>query len=150
MKIRHRVLSLFLVLASASLAYAQVTSAVLQGVVTDSQGGVLPGVTVTVTNTETGLAREVVSERVGFYRLAALPPGTYALAATLDGFTPFARTGLVLTVGQTATVDVQAQSADAHRSGHRRRDHSARRHLVERARHDGDEGAARRSAAGRS
>ena len=86
---------------------AQVTSAVLQGVVTDSQGAVLPGVTVVATNTETGLAREVPSDPAGFYRLTALPPGTYALAAELDGFAPFARTGLVLTVGQTAAVDVK-------------------------------------------
>ena len=111
MKIRHRVLSLFLVLASASLAYAQATSAVLQGVVSDSQGGIIPGATVTVTNTETGLAREVISNESGFYRLAALPPGTYALAAQLDGFAPFARTGLVLTVGQTAAVDVRLSPA---------------------------------------
>jgi len=111
MKIRHRVLSLFLVLTSASLAYAQATSAVLQGVVSDSQGGIIPGATVTVTNTETGLAREVISNESGFYRLAALPPGTYALAAKLDGFGPFARTGLVLTVGQTAAVDVKLSPA---------------------------------------
>ena len=111
MKIRHRVLSLFLVLVSASPAYAQATSAVLQGVVSDSQGGIIPGATVTVTNTETGLAREVISNESGFYRLAALPPGTYALAAKLDGFAPFERTGLVLTVGQTAAVDVRLSPA---------------------------------------
>jgi hypothetical protein len=91
----------------ASPAAAQVTSAVLQGVVTDSQGGVLPGVTVTVTNTETGLVREIVSDNAGFYRATALPPGPYALRAAMDGFTPHSRTGLVLTVGQTASIDVQ-------------------------------------------
>lgn len=112
MKTGHRVYLLFVVFVmSASLAYAQATSAVLQGVVTDSQGGIVPGATVTVTNTETGLAREVISNESGFYRLAALPPGTYALAAKLDGFGPFARTGLVLTVGQTAAVDVKLSPA---------------------------------------
>ena len=88
-------------------AYAQATSATVQGVVTDNQGAVLPGVTVTVTNADTGLARDVVSTEAGFYRIAALPPGTYTIAATLEGFAAHNRTGLLLTVGQTATIDVQ-------------------------------------------
>ena len=102
--------ALVVVLAWASLASAQVTSAVLQGVVTDGQGGVLPGVTVTATNTETGLVREVVSDQVGFFRATALPPGPYSVRATMDGFTPYTRTGLVLTVGQTATINMQLGS----------------------------------------
>ena len=88
-------------------AFAQATSATVQGVVTDNQGAVLPGVTVTVTNSETGLARDVVSSEAGFYRVAALPPGTYTVAATLEGFAAYNRAGLQLTVGQTATIDVQ-------------------------------------------
>ena len=83
------------------------TSAVLQGVVTDSQGGVLPGVTVITTNVETGLVREAPTDAAGFFRATALPPGKYSLQAKLDGFTPYSRTGLVLTIGQTATVNVQ-------------------------------------------
>ncbi len=93
-------------LASSGLALAQVTNAVLQGVVTDSQKGVLPGVAVSVTNTETGLVREVVSDAAGFFRATALPPGPYAVRATLDGFTEYSRSGLVLTVGQTAAIEV--------------------------------------------
>jgi len=87
-------------------AHAQATSATVQGVVTDNQGAVLPGVTVTVTNAETGLARDVVSTEAGFYRVAALPPGTYTIAAALEGFAAYNRTGLVLTVGQTAAIDI--------------------------------------------
>jgi outer membrane receptor protein involved in Fe transport len=101
------VAALVFLLACASLASAQATSAVLQGIVSDSQGGVLPGVTVNVTNTDTGLVREVVSDDVGFFRVAALPPGPYTVRATIEGFTPHSRTGLVLTVGQTATINVQ-------------------------------------------
>jgi carboxypeptidase family protein/TonB-dependent receptor-like protein len=112
MKLGHRVYALFLVIvASASLTFAQATSAVLQGVVTDTQGGIVPGAIVTVINTETGLAREATSNEAGFYRLAALPPGTYRLSTALDGFTPFARTGLALTVGQTAAVDIRLSPA---------------------------------------
>ncbi|MDP1570590.1 MAG: TonB-dependent receptor [Vicinamibacterales bacterium] len=93
-------------LALAGAASAQVTSAALQGVVADSEGGVLPGVTVVITNVETGLVREAPADGAGFYRVTALPPGAYVLRASLDGFVPHERTGLVLTVGQTATVDV--------------------------------------------
>ena len=104
----HRVLSVVMVaLLLSAPAFAQGSNAALQGVVTDSQGGVLPGVAVVVTNTETGLAREAASNADGFFRTSALPPGPYAIAAKLDGFAPYSRTGLVLTVGQTATVDVK-------------------------------------------
>lgn len=98
-------------LASAGPAAAQVTGAVLQGVVIDYQGGVLPGVAVTIANTETGLVREAPSDGAGFFRAAALPPGSYSIHARLDGFTPYVRTGLVLTVGQTATLDIRLDLA---------------------------------------
>jgi hypothetical protein len=94
------------IVGGTGAAYAQSTSATVQGVVTDNQGAVLPGVIVTVTNADTGLARDVVSTDAGFYRIAALPPGTYTVAATLEGFAAYNRTGLLLTVGQTATIDI--------------------------------------------
>jgi hypothetical protein len=94
-------------LASVTGGHAQVTTAVLAGTVSDSEGGVLPGVAVIVTNIDTGLAREVTTDENGFYRATALPPGSYRLTARIAGFVPYERTGLVLTIGQTATVDVQ-------------------------------------------
>jgi hypothetical protein len=103
----RRLLSAILFVLFSSAVFAQSSTAVLQGVVSDSQGGVLPGVAVVVTNTETGLAREATSDAAGFFRASALPPGPYAVEATLDGFASYSRTGLVLTIGQTATVDVQ-------------------------------------------
>ena len=90
----------------AGAAAAQVSTVVIQGVVADSDGGVLPGVVVLVTHVDTGLAREARADGRGFYRAAALPPGAYRVRAALDGFVPYERTGLVLTVGQTATADV--------------------------------------------
>jgi len=104
--LRHAGSAFALILLGASLVAAQTASAVIQGTITDHQGGVLPGVSVTATNTDTGLRRDVASDEQGFFRLAALPPGPYALAAKVDGFAPYARTGLVLTVGQTATIDI--------------------------------------------
>ena len=138
------VLSLLFV---ASVASAQGTTAVLQGVVTDSQGSVLPGVAVVATNTETGLTRDSVSDPAGFFRLTTLPPGRYQLHAELGGFEPYTRTGLVLTLGQTATADVKLGVASRQRGCDGRGQRLAGRHLDQLARDDGDKGAARWAAA---
>jgi hypothetical protein len=66
-------------------AFGQSTSTV-QGTISDSSGGVLPGVTVTVRNLATGVERTVTSDSAGEYLAAALPPGRYRVEATLSGF----------------------------------------------------------------
>src|SRR5689334_22875931 len=76
----------FASIAAALPAAAQTTNGVISGIVTDAQGGVLPGVTVTGRNIETGITRTVVTEADGLYRLAALPPGRYEIKAELQGF----------------------------------------------------------------
>ena len=102
--------ALVVVLAWACLASAQVTSAVLQGVVTDGQGGVLPGVTRHCHQyRDRARARGCLRPR-RLLPATALPPGPYPSRATMDGFTPYTRTGLVLTVGQTATINIQLGS----------------------------------------
>jgi len=88
-------------------AFAQGAGATLQGTLTDEQGGMLPGVTVTVTNVESGFKRSVVSDQRGWYRAAALNPGPYEVRAELSGFLPNVRSGLTLTIGQEATVNLQ-------------------------------------------
>ncbi|HUE90159.1 MAG TPA: TonB-dependent receptor [Vicinamibacterales bacterium] len=76
-------------------AAAQVSTFDLSGTVRDAQGGVLPGVTVSVRNEETGVSRVVVSDEAGSYYFAALPPqGSWALSFDLAGFSPQRRTGL--------------------------------------------------------
>src|SRR5262245_47450036 len=77
---------LFALIAAAMPAAAQTTNGVISGIVNDAQGGVLPGVTVTGRNIETGITRSVVTESDGRYRLAALPPGRYEIRAELSGF----------------------------------------------------------------
>jgi outer membrane receptor protein involved in Fe transport len=83
---RSAVLLLAMVLGSAVSAAAQATGGVVVGTVTDAQGGVLPGVTLTARNAETGALRTAVSDGNGRYRLVALPPGHYNLTANLQGF----------------------------------------------------------------
>ena len=78
---RHLAIGLILLLTSTS-AWAQAT-AELNGRVTDESGGVLPGVTVTVTQTNTGFTRSVVTEANGLYVVSSLPTGPYRLEVAL-------------------------------------------------------------------
>ena len=98
-----------LLLASAILvlpiaAYAQ--EAALTGIVSDSTGGVLPGVTVTAVLEATGNRFEAVTDANGAYRIP-VRVGIYTVSAALQGFSTQARTGLQLLVGQTAAVNLQ-------------------------------------------
>jgi iron complex outermembrane receptor protein len=96
-----------LVLAVAALAPAPLfaQSAGLAGVIRDSSGGPVPGVTVRVVNEAGGAAQEAVSDGEGAFRVEALTPGTYRLEAALDGFEPAARQQ-VLAAGQSAAVEL--------------------------------------------
>jgi hypothetical protein len=73
-------------LMSAAPARAQ-SNATLSGTVTDAQGAVMPGVSITVHNSATNQDRVVVTDAAGQYVAAALPPGTYEVTAHLEGFT---------------------------------------------------------------
>ena len=86
-----------------TLALAQ--TAELRGVVSDSSGAVLPGVTVSIRQEATGVERAVVTDDQGAFRVPALQPGPYAIESTLMGFGKDARK-IVLTVGQVADVRV--------------------------------------------
>ncbi len=99
--------SLFLCLALAVPAWAQSQAAngAVEGTVTDSSGGVLPGVTVTITNSDTGTERTVITNEKGLYRAPLLPLGTYRVVAELQGFKKFEQTGVKLSVGETAVVN---------------------------------------------
>ncbi|MBK5257145.1 MAG: TonB-dependent receptor [Vicinamibacteria bacterium] len=83
-----------LLLGPATPSQAQMTRGSLGGTVRDDSGGVLPGVTVTVTNEATGIARTVVTNEVGFYRAPALEPGQYSVVVELSGFRRSERKGV--------------------------------------------------------
>ena len=96
-----------LVIGWASHAFAQGGAvAQLVGAVTDESGGVLPGVEVSVTQTDTGLNRFVVSGAKGEYAFPNLPVGPYKLSAKLQGFSSFEQSGILLSVGDTRAVNV--------------------------------------------
>ncbi len=74
-----------IILLTSAVSWAQAT-AQLNGSVRDESGAVLPGVTVTVTQTDTQFMRTVVTEGTGGYVIPNLPTGPYRLEASLQGF----------------------------------------------------------------
>ncbi len=99
----------FLMIPHSASAQSSAINAAIEGIVKDATGGVLPGVTVTVTNVDTGAYRTVVSNETGLYRAQLLPLGNYRVEAELAGFGRFTQEGLELTAGMTATVNITLQ-----------------------------------------
>ncbi|MSO62123.1 MAG: TonB-dependent receptor [Acidobacteria bacterium] len=104
-----RIISAFflsLALVSPALAQSTAINGTIEGTIADDQGAVLPGVTVTVSNLDTGDQRVVVSNERGLYRAPLLSLGTYRVVAELQGFKKFEQTGISLRAGQTAVIDL--------------------------------------------
>jgi hypothetical protein len=86
--------------------WAQTSNATLQGVVTDTGGGTMPGVTVRVESKNTGLARSVVTNTAGVYVVNFLPAGVYSVTAELTGFKSVRRDNTRLEIGQNLELDL--------------------------------------------
>src|SRR5580704_1362233 len=96
-------------LAAPSFAQAEAS---IQGTVSDSSGGAVPGVAIRIKNLETGAERNLVTEEAGRYDAASLPVGHYEVRAEKSGFRSEERTGISLVVGQRETVDLVLQVGD--------------------------------------
>jgi hypothetical protein len=92
-------------LAAPGSAWAQ-GEASISGIVTDSTGAIIADATVKVRNTETGVTRTLVSDSAGRYEASLLAVGKYELTAEQTGFRTESRTGITLSLGQHATLDV--------------------------------------------
>lgn len=90
----------------AGPASAQQGTTELRGKVIDAQGAILPGVTLTVTNQDSGMFRTTTSGPDGTFIASGLVPGTYKLTASLQGFKKVERKDLRLEVGKTVSIDV--------------------------------------------
>ena len=90
-------------------AFAQYTTASLEGAVTDPSGRSVPAVNVTIQSEDTGLTRTVVTGEDGVYRFPALPVGTWRLRAEKPGFSTYVQAGIELTTNQAATQDIKLQ-----------------------------------------
>src|SRR5437016_8832251 len=88
------------------LSFAQTSMATILGTVRDTSGALVPGVSITVKHTESGLTRTVVSSERGSYNVPLLPVGAYEITTTMPGFKQGVRSGINLVVGQEAVVDL--------------------------------------------
>src|SRR5881409_3577564 len=93
-------------LGTTCLSFAQTSTAAILGVVKDASGALVPGVSITVKHTESGLTRTAISSERGGYNLPLLPVGAYEITTTMPGFKQAVRTGINLVVGQEAVVDL--------------------------------------------
>jgi hypothetical protein len=102
----HRLLVALLLLAAPG--FADVTRFDLSGIATDVTGGVLPGVTVNLTNTDTGFTRSTVTDEAGRYSFNAMPPtGKWTLEAELPGFSSQKREGLEFQANTRPVINFQ-------------------------------------------
>lgn len=86
-------------------AQTQITTGVIQGIVTDTSGAVLPGVDVETRNVDTNLKRNLVTDSGGRFVALQLPPGRYTVTFKLSGFATVVQENVLLTVGQAAQLN---------------------------------------------
>jgi Carboxypeptidase regulatory-like domain len=94
------------VLGSSSMALGQATGAQLSGQITDGTGAAIPGAQISAQNLDTNLQQTVQSDGQGVYLISFLPPGPYRVTVERQGFERQIQTGIVLTVNQTATLNM--------------------------------------------
>ena len=104
-------LSLLVLFALPALVFGQTTGASLKGRVTDEAGAALPGVTVTVSNPDTGFSRSTVTGADGSYFFPSIPAGTYSINADLSGFASVTTEKVELNVASEREVNVTLKQA---------------------------------------
>ena len=98
------ILAIFVLVATCGDIWGQAT-AQISGSVKDQSGAALPGVEVTVTQTNTGVMRSAITNETGSYILQNLPIGSYRLEASLPGFRSYVQTGIVLQVNASPLIN---------------------------------------------
>jgi hypothetical protein len=94
-----------LLFGTAILSLAQLgTEGSILGIVQDPSGGLVVGAPVTVTNTETGLAKSATTDDRGYFQVVALPPGSYSVRVAASGFQAWEVNGLTLIAGEQKRV----------------------------------------------
>jgi outer membrane receptor protein involved in Fe transport len=100
------VLAFLSLVAAVGPLHAQRITGQIVGTVTDTSGGALPGVTVTLKGEAVVGVQTATTNEKGFYRFVNLPPGTYSLSFALSGFSTQNRPGVKAAVGQVAEQNV--------------------------------------------
>ncbi len=107
---RLKFLIVLILIASASIVLrAQTSTGTIEGIVTDSSGGIIPGAEVTITNTGTADVRKVKTNGAGAFSVSSLPPATYQVNVAFPGFKQFAQVPFKLDVASTVSVPVKLQ-----------------------------------------
>jgi outer membrane receptor protein involved in Fe transport len=106
-------LALAVLLACGTSAFSQVSASVAQlnGTVRDESGGTVGKAAISLREMDTNRTYSASTNDAGFYALPSLPPGHYELKVNYTGFGAYTQKGIVLTVGQTATIDVTLKVA---------------------------------------
>ncbi len=102
-------LALSMIQLFAPTAAAQTTTSTIEGSVTDAKRAVVAGAQITLKAASLGIERTAVSDMDGYYRITALPAGTYTLTVSSKGFTERNIENLELTVNRTLTLDIQLE-----------------------------------------
>jgi carboxypeptidase family protein len=97
---------LLLLVAFAFPMFAQTPSGEISGVISDSNGSVVAGVKITLTNSATNAVRELQTNDSGLYAIPALPPGIYTLKVEKAGFRAVERRNIEVLVGSANRIDV--------------------------------------------
>ena len=98
-----RIFAVLILVFGVTLAYAQ-TTAIVTGVVTDSLGAVMPGVTVVLSNSSTGVSYTVKTDTAGSFRVPNVPPGPgYSIEYTYQGFSPYKLNDIYVNVANSTT-----------------------------------------------
>src|ERR1700751_2055824 len=103
--IRKSLFAFVLLAFGASLAWASITGTI-SGIVTDASGSIVPDVTVTAINTQTGIRSVVKTDAKGFYSFPDLAVGTYNVTAEEKGFKIFEKDGIVIDANSDIRVDI--------------------------------------------
>src|SRR5688572_24824898 len=97
--------SVLVMLLVASGAAAQETRGNISGTVRD-RDGVIPGATVKITNTGTGVSQQQITNNSGYFEAPLLIAGSYDVSVEMPSFKAYRQTGITLSVGQSVTLDV--------------------------------------------
>ena len=95
----------FSLMTSNSAAAQDEKTGAIAGTVQDTSAAVMQGVIVTIT-TATGTSQTAVADEKGEYTVTGLPPGSYTVSVTLQGFKDFRAAAVLVTAGQTARVNI--------------------------------------------
>ncbi len=109
LKVFSLLFALVFTLVPQCFGQASAINGEITGTVTDATGSAIPGASVDVTNTGTGLKQSVKTADSGLFRFTLLPLGTYDVEVQATGFATTRSTGVVLNAGSTRTVDIALQ-----------------------------------------